>query len=457
MAILGVGLAGCAAPDSGQTRPSPRPLGREFPTYQAPTQVSDQTEMTFPVGGPVGKLTLREAVTLALKHNPELAGFSWEIRTREALAYQASLWPNPELEIEGEGLGKSSGSSRYEDASVGIGQLFLTAGKLAKRTRVAELQSDLAAWDYETARLRVLTQVATAYVSVLAAQEQVALAQDSTDLAERVFDVISEQVEEGKTSPVERTRTRVVLSLSRVDLDRARRGLEAAKEQLAATWGGTTATFEEVLGELDRVETFPPLSSLVEVVSENPQIARWAVELEERRADLSLAKARAYPDFKLGGALERLAESDETAAIASISLPLPLFNRNQGGIDAARSGLAQAQIQRRDTEVRVRAALNTTYRGLQAAYTEATTIRDETLPDAEQVFEAVQTGYQTGKFDLLDVLDAERTLFNIREQYVEGLARYHQRRAELEGWIGRPLEQVQNSSTNHSNNSEVKP
>ena len=126
----------------------------------------------------------------------------------------------------------------------------------------------------------------------------------------------------------------------------------------------------------------------------------------------------------------------------SVSLPLPVFDRNQGGFLEARYRLAKAGEEQRDAEVQARAALAEAYAALAGAFTEATRLKNEVLPGAQSAFDAVSEGYRQGKFGFLDVLDAQRTLFEARGQYIEALVAYHKAVAEAERLLGAPLADV---------------
>jgi cobalt-zinc-cadmium efflux system outer membrane protein len=122
-------------------------------------------------------------------HNPELAAFTWEVRAMEARTLQAGLAPNPEIGVEFEdfaGSGDLQGINGAE-VTVALSQVIELAGKRQKRTRVAALERDLTAWDYEATRLDVLTRVTQAFVAVLSAQERLAVDTELARLAEQVL------------------------------------------------------------------------------------------------------------------------------------------------------------------------------------------------------------------------------------------------------------------------------
>ncbi|MGH2769420.1 MAG: TolC family protein, partial [Actinomycetota bacterium] len=384
---------------------------------------------------------LREVLALALKANPELAPFSREIRAREAGVLQARLFPNPELGVTAANLGNAVLKDfDGPQATVSLSQLILLGGKRPRGIAVAGLDRDLAAWDYETKRMDVLTRVAQAFVEVLSAQEGLALANDLMALAERVVEAAAARVRAGKVSPVEETRARVTLASVKIEQARAALELEATRKRLAATWGSTIPRFQSAQGKLDQVLPIPTLEGLIRRLTQNPDLARWAAELAQRQAAIDLEESRAVPDLTVSLGVTQFTDTDDSALVAGVSIPLPVLNRNQGNIEAAHQRLTKAMEERRAAEVLITTALNSAYQSLAAAHAEVTTLRQEVLPGAQSAFEAVSRGYRLGKFGFLDVLDAQRTLFGAKAQYLRALASYHQAVAEVERLIGEPVE-----------------
>ncbi len=438
---LGLFSTGCVTTDTQSAWPTPRPLGAAIPTYQPPANPSLPTTTAREMTKPTGVLHLGQAQALALMKNPELAAFAWEVRAGEARTLQASLTPNPEIGVEFEDFAGSGGLQGVDGAEVtlALSQLIELGDKRQKRTRTAALERDLAAWDYETARLDVLTQVAQAFVDVLSAQERLAVDTELVSLAEQVLQGAEARVKAGKVSPIEETRARVALSTNRIARARAQRELTAAKARLVATWGGERPTFERAEGDLESLQAIPSAETLAGRIEQNPDIARWAMAMAQRQAAITLEEANRIPDPTLGGGFRYFNESKDQAFLFEISVPLPVFDRNQGNILEARYQLAKTEEERRAAAISVRTALAESYAELSTAFTEASALRDEVLPGAQHAFDAASEGYRQGKFQFLDVLDAQRTLFEVRGQYIEALATYHKAVAALERLIGEPL------------------
>ena len=425
--------------------PAPPPLGQEFSSFQSveksPATISD----TYEIAEPNGIITLREALALALMRNPELRAFSWETRASEARKLQASLWPNPELEVEVEDVGGTGERRGFDGAetTIQLGQLIELNGKLRKRTRVASLESELAELDYQAKRLDVLTDTTRLFVGVLAVQEQLTLAGELVRLSEQVLTTVSQRVEAGKDSPVEKIKSEIALASVRIEREKARQNLKSARKQLAAIWAGKSPIFEKVAGQLDVVPSIPPEDQLADLVSQNPDISRWVVELEQRRAAFELEKAKATPDITLSGGLKRFNETDDNAVVFGVSIPLPIANRNQGSILEARHNIAKAGEERKAAETRVNTALASSYQALSNAFTEATELKSKVLDGAQDVFDASTEGYRAGKLGYLNVLDAQRTLFEAKGQYIEALSAYHKARADVERLIGQRIDTIE--------------
>lgn len=437
-----IAISGCMGYDDDVAWSSARPLGQEFSTFRPPKKPPKTISDTPEIAEPNGAITLRQASALALMHNPGLAAFSWEVRASEARTLQASLLPNPELEVEMEEVGGTGERSGFDSAetSIALGQLIELAGKPTKRKRLASLESRLAGWDYEAKRLNVLTEVAHAFVEVLAAQERLKLAEELVQLSEEILDTVTKRVEAGKDSPVEKTKAQVALANARIEQKQSYQRFASARKQLAATWGSISPGFERATGQLNITFPIPPETELSGLLAQNPDLARWAVEMQRRRAALELEKANAITDPKIFGGVQRFNGSDDTAVVFGLSIPIPTSNRNQGRILEARHNLAKAQTQRRAVEANLYVALADAYEALSSALIEVTALKNEVLPGAQSAFDAARQGYRQGKFDYLMVLDAQRTFFYSRARYIESLAAYHGARAEVERLIGRSID-----------------
>jgi len=400
---------------------------------QLPAQNSGNRDADI-AGAP---LTLQQALALTLTGNPDLAAFSEEIRAREAAELQAGLLPNPVFGANAGNFGNRSVKGFDGDVvTLALSQLIELGGKRAARIQVAQIGQEVASWDYEIQRVTVLARAAQAFIDVLSAQARIELTRHSLELAEKVVQTVSNQVKAGKVSPVEATRVEVALATARSEMMRTERELEAAGRKLAAFWGSTVPQFSKVQGDLEAIQTLPSLQSLTDRLKHSPELDRWTSELSRRQALLEAEKNKAVPDLTvtLGGS--NYLDRQDYVMNVGVSMPLPVFDRNQGNIQQAERQHSKAENEQQAAQVRISTELNTTYLNLDAIHAEIETYRSTILPGAESAYQAVQKGYRLGKFALLDVLDTQRTLFNAKGQYLRALAAYHQGIADIERLMG---------------------
>jgi len=390
---------------------------------------------------PRGVITLRDVLALALMGNPEIAGASWEIRAGEARALQAGALPNPELGLVIEEFGGNQIRKDFNVAqtTIQLSQLIELGGKRAKRVRLAQIEKDLAGWDYEVKRLDVLTQATKSFVEVLAAQDKEALTMDLVRLAEQVLNSVSERVKAGKISPLEETRSAVAVSNAKIECEKARNNLKASRFKLAAMWGRQSPEFERAAGVLDVVKPIPSIDDVLSLVSRNPDVARYVKELEQRASALKVQKAKRIPDVTLSGGVQHFSENDEDAFVIGATIPIPIFDQNRWGILEAKHKLSKAKEEYRAAQVKAASGLGEAYHSLSSAYSEVLSLKNDVLPGAEHSFVASQEGFREGKLDFLDLLDAQRTLFSARIRYIESLATYHKSAAEVERLTGEGL------------------
>lgn len=433
-------LAGCVSLPAPDERPQPRPLGAGLQAYAAPLELPSAAPPAS-VEEPRGSIALDDALAAALLSSPELAVFSWEVRSREALALQAGLLPNPELGLQVENFGGTGESSGFDtsESTLLLAQRIETGGKRAKRRRIAALEADVAAWEYEAARLAVLASVEGAFFDVLAAQQRLALSEELLRVSEASLAAARRLVSAGATPRAERTQAAVEAATARVEVASARRSVAAARAALAATWGTATAEFARAEGELGSVSAPLGVEVFRSRLQRNPELERWDREIARREATVALEDALRIPDLVAGAGARRFRESDDTALVAELSVPLPIFDRNQGTRAAARSDLRKAHYERRAAQARLAAALESAYQEASARFEEIASLRDEILPGAREALEQVRQGYLQGLFKNVDVLDAQRRLFELRLREIDALRVYHRARAEVERLTGTPF------------------
>tara|TARA_R110002073_G_scaffold229245_6_gene390094 strand:+ start:1493 stop:2851 length:1359 start_codon:yes stop_codon:yes gene_type:complete len=393
-----------------------------------------------PLPEEMAELTLRDAVQFALLHNPELAAFAKEKRALKGITLQAGLLPNPELLFDIEDMGTRANSPGARFTSIRISQLIEIGGKRSARSRAASLGQEQAVQIYETKRLDLITQVANVFTDVLVGQERLRIADESKALAQKVVNTAMKRVQAGKAPPIEETKAKVAFATTKIELKQAQRELVVARKQLTLLWGNPMPKFKYALGNLESFVAIPDFSVLVARLRVNPTVLGSRINLEQRKALLELEKARRIPDITVNAGVRRYAHPHDTTALFAFSMPLPLFNRNQGNLLAAHQRVDKAMDDWAATDLQLRTLLMQAYEGLTAADNEIGTLRDEILPGAKAAFGIAQRGYELGKFGFLELLDAQRTLFQNRALYLRALVNYQRLVNEMERLIAAPID-----------------
>lgn len=442
--ILCLLFAGCSSSRRGDTRAVPRPLVAELPVFRPPDrEVSSPSD---PPTDPTGLLTLEAALALTMQQNPELRAGVWGERASEGNLLQAGLLPNPELEIEAEEFGGTGELEEFEavEVSFGISQLIELGGKRSRRESVAGLERDVAGWELEMLRLELWRDTATEFVAVLAQQRRLELAQLTLELSREVLENVSERVAAGKVPPLERTRAEVDLATQILSVEQEQSTLNRVRLGLASRWGSNVALFDSLDSRgFDSLDVaVPGLNALAALLPENPELKRWETQIELQRASIDLEEALGVPDLTVGAGLSYFAESDDVGLHAGLSIPLPLFDRNQGAIMAARAELLQAEEQHRASLIRLHRELEDAHLELATRAREVEVLRETLLPAAEKAYQVAQAGYVDGKFAYLEVLDAQRTLFEAQVRAIDAFEGFHSAFVRCEALIGTSLESI---------------
>ncbi|UJP05448.1 MAG: TolC family protein [Nitrosomonas sp.] len=408
-----------------------------------------------PADTKISALTLRDAVGLALARNPELAAFAEEVHALEGATLQAGLLRNPEFSVNVENIGniqKLRGDINAPESivqevvqqvtTIRIGQLIELGGKRAARVHAARIGEELAASDYDARRIEIIARVANLFTEVLAAQERVRLAGDARQLAQHVVGTVTLRVQAGKAAPIEETRAGIGLSTADIEFEQARRDLISARKRLALMWDSETPQFDRVTGMLEIFIAPPDYEKLMVRAMENPLAIRAAKNIEHRKALLDVEQTRRIPNLTINAGVVNYALVGGNTAIASVMIPLPLFDRNQGNLKEAHHRVSKAEDEQTAVALRLKTELAQSYEAMSASWNEINILRHEILPGAETAFNVVRRGYELGKFGLLELLDAQRVLFQNQLLYVRALTNYHRLINDVERLIAAPIDSI---------------
>jgi cobalt-zinc-cadmium efflux system outer membrane protein len=422
---------------------TPRPTAEDLPAFEAPAKPPEDPAPTPPpVVEPEGPLTLEDAWSLALLHNPELATFSWEVRASEARAVQAGKALNPELELRFTRLSLNNDDPSDDEVGrrVMLRQGLELGGERGRREELGRAETKLAQADYEAQREEVASEVARRFAALLGAERRNAAVVKAVELGERTREQVAKLVETGAVAGLETHRSRQQVALLRLELERARADRDAARLALSATWGSSTPRFTEAVGDLERITPLPELETVLALAREGPAVSRSASDLERSRSALRLAKAGRVPDLTLGAGVRW--EDDSSRGndyLFEVEFELPLFDRNQGSVQEGKHGVAKAEAARQAAEIDTVETASELYHAARAAGARATLLHDEVLPATRAALETVRIGFEGNAETPDNLFDALRDATRAEIEYADALVEHQQLLALLEALLGQPV------------------
>lgn len=441
LATLAGTLSGCA-----QRRPfddlwvDARPYRAELRAARpSPSELSAPAKHPRVQENPEGALTLHGAVALALRQNPALKAAGWGVNAAEADAMQMARPPNPRAAFSAENFVGPDADPVFQRQTLRLSQVIELAGKRTKRRALGEATRRLRAWDYEQQRLGVAADAASRYVGVVVSQQRVALAERQLALAESGYDIVDLLVRRGVVPSRDLDQSTARVALGRIALEQARQQLTEDRADLAGAWGVDQAVFDRAEGDLDAVDALPPLDELRPLLDQSPRVARWEDEIEQRRRAVELARANAVPDPSVGVGLRYFSEADDAAGVAELSIPLNVFDDNRHAVLAARMRVAQARAQQEDARSQANRDLARFHARCEAARFALSQLDQEAVPASQRAYDAALKAYDAGVTNYLDVIDAERTLLDLRNQRLDAALAYHRALIEIERLTAQPL------------------
>ena len=380
---------------------------------------------------PATPLSLTKAIELALEGSPEVAAATRQWEATEGQVLQGRARPNPELAYLLE-----DARSRTRTQSWQLNLPVELGGKRAARTKAAEKSREQAQAQLNELKAALRANVAAAYFDVLTAQERLVLAKDSVALAKSSTDTVAKRVAAGKVSPVEESKARVAEAGIRVELAQAASEQRNALSRLFALLGKIEAPFTVLEGKAENLPPVPKLADLQSLISSSPAVVLARIEVDRRKALTDLEQSKRVPDITVSAGIQRSNETQRNILLFGVSVPLPVFDRNQGNLLEALKLEDKARDELQGATVRLHSEVAQAQERLSTIAAEVQSLRQDVLPGAKSAYDAATIGFENGKFNFLEVLDAQRTYFTAKSQYLKALGEAHRAAADVDRLLG---------------------
>jgi cobalt-zinc-cadmium efflux system outer membrane protein len=384
-----------------------------------------QAQITPPA--PERGLHLEDFERIAIANNPTIPQAEANLRIAEGLARQAGLYPNPSAgyygdEIRGGYLGGGQ-QGGY------LSQTIVLGGKLGAARREASLRAKQAATTIEIQRLRIRNNVRSLFYHALAAQRLVEVRQNLARLAADAVTTTRQLANVGQADRPDILQAEVEQQEAGMAVLVATEQLDAAWRALAAVSGKPGMPLARLAGDLEAVPDLNYPDWLARTLHDSPEVTLARQDLQRAEASLAVARKAPIPDLQLTGIVVQNFEPLEvpspriTGVQAGVQLgvELPLFNRNQGNIAAAREDIERARQDLARLQLRLQRDLAARFSDYNSARLIVRQYKTGMMPRAEQAYKMYRANYENMAGAYPQVLISQRTLFQLEAGYVQAL------------------------------------
>ena len=379
------------------------------------------------------ELTLDQAYNLVLSQNPMVQNYQAQYLGAEGNRIQQSALPNPEASFEVENFAGDEGRNGIDGAelTLGIAQKVEIAGKRLNRVRVADLDKQQIKQEAIASIQSVLAQTNQAFADIAIAEEQLQYAQNRLSVADKMHKAVKVRVNAAKAPKIQHTKVDIEQAAAELEKRKAEKELILAKTVLANLMGVPSVN-QDIKAYTSSLPKTPTYDDFVNALEQTPMAMMSQLAILKQESVLDLERSNAISDPTVGLGIRRFNEDDGTAFVANVSIPLNFFDRNQGNILSAKANIKSAQAQDTSLRLNMNKQAVEIWQAMNNARDEAADYQKNIIPSARKALEQAEYGYGRGAFSFLDLLDAQRTLFDVQESYLEALRVFYKNKSQID-------------------------
>lgn len=376
--------------------------------------------------------TLAALEQLALSNNPTLAELQSKIDATNGRWLQVGLKPNPTAGITSQEIGNDGSAGQH---GVFVEQEFVTANKLDLNRSAAAWRVDKAEQQLTAQRLRVLTDVRRGFYAVLVAQERTDVAEELHTIAMNTVAKATELIKMQEARSV-LTQAEIEAELAELQVDNSRIQQVTQWRKLAAVIGQPHLPSRKLDGEL--TVDAPQIvweQTLDRLRRESPEIAAAVAALEESRWALQRANVQATPNITLNAAFAYDDSSSDPFASLQLSMPIPVYNRNQGGIAEAQANVITAERAIERVKLGLQRRLASVYQQYEQSRNQAARYEGLILRKSRENLALNRESYESGQSSYLAVLTAQRSYAQAQLAWLNAVAQLWDSTVQIEGLL----------------------
>lgn len=376
----------------------------------------------------------RELLYIAVKSNHSIQASVAAVNSAIGESIQAGLLPNPEVVLETENFAGSGNYSGFNSAefTMGVQQTVEMGGKRFHRKNAANHATSKIRQQSIARILAILSEVQFSIVRYTVAKERLVLSKKRLGLANRTHNRVKVRVSAARDSELEHAKVDIEKKIAEIELGKAKKEFHVAKSQLSRLLGGRIDSTTDLDWVLKFLPALPEKNTVFQSTSHTSQNKIFEFNKLRAEANFKLAQAQAVPNPTIGIGARKFNDNKKTAFLASLSIPIPILDRNQGGIKQAREELVKARAEKEEGMLSIREEALKTWEEFSTALDEVRIYQKNIIPSAKKAYLRASEAFSAGRLSLLNLLDAQRTLIEVQEARLASILSLHQAKANMD-------------------------
>jgi outer membrane protein, heavy metal efflux system len=394
------------------------------------------------------KLDWQGAARLTLEKNPSLVAFGYELAAQRGRITQAGLKPNPELALvieDATGTGDFQSLDNSE-TTLSIGWILEGSQRQARINTAQAANAKLIA-ERDVKRLDALANTARWYAKAMALQAMATQADDAVKIANDTLRYVERRIAAGKSPHVELARAKVELAQRKLAREDISHEQAITYKQLAAHWGESDVGFTQVTADIRMIPAILSYDELEKRIKQHPRYEVLLTHERWQESQIALARSQSKPVWRLSLGIKHLAATDDQALVAGVSVPLGVFDRQQGRITEARALAALSRAEREAELINLSAAVFSLHQELNHSIHKLKTYSDDIIPALEKALKETQTAYETSGYSYQEWVAVQRELINAQDEHLNTALAAHLQSIEIERLTGVSINAVNTHSS----------
>ncbi|OED34223.1 hypothetical protein AB834_07615 [PVC group bacterium (ex Bugula neritina AB1)] len=384
-------------------------------------------------------LSFEDIIPLILENNIDIKLSKINMNKSQVSYKQKSLWRNPTVDIDWDNWGGSKDTANKEDLestwSFSKSIDFSQQGHFSKK--IGRLDKIYHEKIFDHTQRETLSKASNTFALILKMQSDLNLAKKRSVLLEEMLAVATKKMKAGRCSEVELLSIQALLAEGKINILEAQENLKIKKHKLERFWNHDAKILGSVYGTLENIPPLPSIDDLKNSLDNNIEIIKMKYDIKKASITFDLEKRKVLPTVDLKIGTRFLQESDQNTWVASLSIPLPLFDQNQNAIKLAKIEKKANSLDFEMNNKRIEVSFLEQYQHLKLLLRKINIMKEKIIPLNLRALHLTHKGYHQGAFSYFEVLSAEKKSFDVQEKIISFAAQYIKKYNNLMLYVGK--------------------